>query len=246
MQYQNFAEIYDYLMNKEDYDLWVDNIIKIFKKYNFQPRKILELACGTGNITTRLYEKGYSIIGTDISDAMLEVANEKTIDQNLRIRFINQDMRNITYNKKVDCVLSICDGMNYIITQDDLIDTFTSVANILNPKGLFIFDLSTVYKYESIIGNNVFNENFEFFSYVWDNEYNRTEHLLTFNLTIFIKNQEHLFERFIEEHKQRAHEVNEIKKILDKDFELLGIFSEDGLEEVKDTDERIFFVARRK
>jgi len=246
MQYQNFAEIYDHLMHHEDYDLWVDNIIKIFEKYKFKPRKILELACGTGNITTRLYEKGYSIIGTDISDAMLAVATEKAIDQNLRIRFINQDMRNITYNQPVDCVLSICDGINYITSENDLMDTFHSVANILKPEGLFIFDLSTVYKYEQVIGNNVFNENFEFFSYVWDNDYRKKDHLLTFNLTIFIENHDHLFERFVEEHKQRAYTIIAIEELLKKEFELLGVFSEDGLVEVKATDERIFFVAQKK
>jgi ubiquinone/menaquinone biosynthesis C-methylase UbiE len=246
MQYQNFAEIYDYLMNNEDYDLWVDNIISIFNRYNFQPRKILELACGTGNITTRLYKKGYSIIGTDVSDHMLEIANEKAIDENLRIRFINQDMRNITYNKKVDCVISICDGMNYIINKDELIDTFASVASVLNQEGLFIFDISTVYKYENVIGNNIFTENFEFFSYIWDNEYDIDKHLLTFSLTTFILSEDNLFERFIEVHKQKAHRIQEIRKVLDQEFELLGIYSEDALKDIEETDERIFFVARRK
>jgi len=246
MSYQNFAEIYDYLMNNDDYDLWVDNIIAIFDRYNFQPRKIFELACGTGNITTRLYKKGYSIIGTDVSDHMLEVANEKALDESLRIRFINQDMRHITYNKKVDCVISICDGINYVITNDDLIKTFSSVASILNPKGLFIFDISTVHKYENVIGNNIFTENFEFFSYVWDNEYDIDNHLLTFNLTTFIRSNDHLFERFIEEHKQKAYTIEEIHNGLDEEFELLGIFSEDDLKDVNETDERIFFVAQRK
>ena len=246
MQYQNFAEIYDYLMNNEDYDLWVDNIVSIFSRYDFQPRKILELAWGTGNITTRLYKKGYSIIGTDVSDHMLEIANEKTIDENLRIRYINQDMRNITYNKKVDCVISICDGINYIINKDELIKTFSSVANILNHKGLFIFDISTLYKYESIIGNNIFTENFEFFSYVWDNEYDIDNRLLTFSLTTFILSDDNLFERFIEVHKQKAHTIDEIREVLDQSFEVLGIYIEDALKYIQETDERIFFVAQKK
>lgn len=246
MQYQNFAEIYDFLMHNEDYDLWVDNIVKIYEKYNFKPNKILELACGTGNITTRLYKEGFSIIGTDISDAMLEIANEKAIDENLRIRFINQDMRNITFNKQVDSVISICDGINYITSKEELRKTFKSVSKVMRKGGLFIFDISTEYKYENIIGNNVFNENFEFFSYVWDNEYNKEKHLLTFNLTIFIKSSDNFFERFIEEHLQRAHTVDEIKYLLKEDFELLGVFSENNLEKVKDTDERIFFVTKRK
>jgi len=246
MQYQNFAEIYDHLMHHEDYDLWVDNIVNIYKKYNFKPKKILELACGTGNITTRLYKKGYSIIGTDLSDAMLEIANEKAMDESLRIRFMNQDMRDITFNKVVDSVISICDGINYITTIEDLKKTFQSVSRVMRQEGLFIFDISTEYKYEEIIGNNVFNENFEFFSYVWDNEYNKKEQLLTFNLTIFIQTTDHVFERFIEEHRQRAHKINEIKALLKEDFNVLGVFSENNLEEVKATDERVFFVAQKK
>ena len=246
MQYQNFAEIYDHLMHHEDYDLWVDNIVNIYKKYNFKPKKILELACGTGNITTRLYKKGYSIIGTDLSDAMLEIANEKAMDESLRIRFMNQDMRDITFNKVVDSVISICDGINYITTIEDLKKTFQSVSRVMRQEGLFIFDISTEYKYEEIIGNNVFNENFEFFSYVWDNEYNKKEQLLTFNLTIFIQTTNGTFERFIEEHRQRAHKINEIKALLKEDFNVLGVFSENNLEEVKATDERVFFVAQKK
>jgi len=96
-QYSTFSEIYDYLMDTKDYDLWTENIIKIYNKYEISPKKILELGCGTGNITTRLYKKGFSIIGTDISREMLEVANDKALEENLRIRFLLQDMTNLNF-----------------------------------------------------------------------------------------------------------------------------------------------------
>ena len=245
-QYGSFAEIYDELMDKKDYQFWTDNIINIYKKYNFSPRKILELGCGTGSITINLYKKGFSIIGTDISEEMLEIANIKAEEEDLRIRFLLQDMVNITYNKKVDSVISICDGINYIVTLEDLEKTITGVSNILYDDGIFIFDISTIYKLENVIGNNIFHENFEEFSYIWDNEYNKETRILQFELTMFLLNDNNTYDRFIENHVQRAHSIDEIKQLLKKDFEILDILSESDLKEIKDDDVRIYFIAKRR
>lgn len=244
-QYKDFAQIYDILMDNKDYDLWVENIEKIYKKNDFNPRKILELGCGTGNITTRLHKKGYSIIGTDISEDMLEIANIKSMEENLRIKFLKQDMVNITYNKKVDSVISICDGINYVTKLEDLDKVFKGVFNILKDDGLFIFDISTIYKLENIVGNNTFNENFEDFSYIWDNEYSKESRLLEFELTLFLLEDENLFSRYIETHKQRAHSISEIKKLLSEKFNILEILNE-NLNEIKEKDERIYFIAKKE
>ena len=244
-QYSTFSEIYDYLMDTKDYDLWTENIIKIYNKYEFSPRKILELGCGTGNITTRLYKKGFSIIGTDISREMLEVANDKALEENLRIRFLLQDMTNLTFNKKVDSVISICDGINYITDIDKLKRTVNNIYDILNDNGLFLFDISTLYKLKNVIGNNVFHENFENFSYVWDNEFNIETRILKFELTLFLLEEENNYERFIENHVQRAHTIEEIVNILSEKFDILDILNE-SLNKPKENDERIYFVARKK
>ena len=245
-QYGSFAEIYDELMDKKDYQFWTDNIINIYKKYKISPKKILELGCGTGSITINLYKQGYSLIGTDISEEMLEIANVKAEEEDLRIRFLLQDMVNITYNKKVDSVISICDGINYIVTLDDLEKTINGVSNILYDEGVFIFDISTIYKLENIIGNNIFHENFEEFSYIWDNEYNKETRILQFELTMFLLNDNNTYDRFIENHIQRAHSIDEIKQLLKKDFETLDILSESDLKETKDDDARVYFIAKRR
>lgn len=245
-QYGSFAEIYDELMDIKDYRFWTDNILNIYKKYKFSPRKILELGCGTGSMTINLYKEGYSIIGTDISEEMLEIANIKAEEEDLRIRFLLQDMVNITYNRKVDSVISICDGINYIVTLEDLEKTINGIANILYDDGIFIFDISTIYKLENIIGNNIFHENFEKFSYIWDNEYNKKTRILQFELTMFLLNDNNTYDRFIENHIQRAHSIDEIKQLLKKDFEILDILNESDLKESKDDDVRIYFIAKRR
>lgn len=246
-QYGIFSEIYDQLMDHEDYDLWVELIERIIKKYQIDIKKIFELACGTGNMTTRLYKKGYSIIGTDVSENMLEIANEKALDEQLRLRFLQQDMREINYKKPVDLVISICDGVNYLTSIDDLSKMFYSVGKLLNErKGYYIFDISTQYKYEHVLSNNVFHENFELFSYIWDNKYDKKNRILEFSLTMFLKTEEDLFERFIEHHKQKSHSADELKKLAIKNnFKVLEVINEKGQDYKTDRDERAFFILKK-
>ena len=76
-QYRDFAFVYDELMDDVDYEGWIDYIEQIIEKENAKVKNILELACGTGNITIPLAEKNYDIAGIDISDEMLNVARSK-------------------------------------------------------------------------------------------------------------------------------------------------------------------------
>ena len=244
-QYSTFSLIYDKLMDDSDYDLWVDNLIKIFKKYKFRPKTIFELNCGTGSITRRLYKKGYNIIGSDISTEMLDIAQQKSFENNLRIKYLKQDMSNLTYNKKVDCVISICDGLNYILKKEKLKQTFSNVYDILNDEGLFIFDISTIYKFKNIINNKIFSENFEDFTYIWDNEYIEKNNILNFQLTVFIKENGN-FKRYIENHTQKGYKINNLKNIFKPYFKVLDIVNTNTLEISKKDDKRVLFVLRKK
>ena len=69
-QYKDFAFVYDELMNEVDYNGWVKYIEDIIKNENAQVQNILELACGTGNLTIPLTKKNYDIAGIDISEEM--------------------------------------------------------------------------------------------------------------------------------------------------------------------------------
>ncbi len=269
--YSGFAYAYDFLMKDVDYDRWADNIDKIYKELKLKPKSLLELGCGTGNITTRLYRKGYNMIGSDLSEDMLMIAQEKAYESNLMINFIIQDMREINYRKKVESVISICDGLNYITSDEDLIKVFKSVSNVLENQGTFIFDISSHYKLKNILGNNTFAESHEGASYIWENYFNEEENILDFDLTVFIKsnielNDEYddqyddeyddeydeeeeevlLYERYFEQHRQKAHKIEELKNLMKDYFEVLDIRDGESFDAISETSQRALFICKKK
>ena len=113
---------------------------------------VLDLGCGTGTITELLYEKGYDMIGVDSSEEMLQIALDKKFETGSDILYLCQDMRELDLYSTVGTVVSVCDSLNYLLMDEDVLQTFHLVNNYLFPGGIFIFDFNTIYKYEEVIG----------------------------------------------------------------------------------------------
>ena len=78
MNYQKFAHVYDQVMDQQLYEEWTDYAVRSFSHSAKRPvRKVMELACGTGEVSMRLDDKGYEVIGVDLSKNMLEIAEKK-------------------------------------------------------------------------------------------------------------------------------------------------------------------------
>lgn len=246
-QYRDFAFIYDELMNDVDYDKWVDYVEEIIKKEGAQVQNILELACGTGNMTIPLTKKGYDIAGIDISREMLEVALEKAEKEGVELVLLQQDIAELDFDvENLDCVLCACDGFNYITYDDDLENVFTKVHELLKPGGIFIFDISSYYKLSEILGNNIYGENREDVAYMWRNCFDPEENLVEMELAFFVKDEDGKFDRFEEIHQQRAYTEEEIIDILsDSGFEDIKVYSDFEFESSKEDSERLFFVCRK-
>ena len=90
--YTGFSSSYDLFMDNIPYDNWSKYLIELLKEYNINDGIVLELGCGTGNITERLAKEGYDMIGIDNSYDMLDVAMEKKFDSELDILYLCQDM----------------------------------------------------------------------------------------------------------------------------------------------------------
>lgn len=194
--YTGFAQVYDIFMDNVPYDEWTGYLIELLKENGVAEGLILELGCGTGNITRRLFDLGYDMIGIDYSDEMLEIAREYEYDRNIdcedqsTILYLQQDMRSFELYGTVAAVVSICDSMNYITTEDDLLTVFQLVNNYLDPDGLFIFDMNTEYKYKHLLADNTIAENREDCSFIWENYYDEEKKLNEYNVTIFVKLEE--------------------------------------------------------
>lgn len=241
--YNRFADIYDQLMMDFNYEDWFNYIKEILNKFDKKPKNVLEMACGTGNLSYYLAKERYNLTCFDLSSDMLSRAYEK-LRRFKNVELMNQNMINFNINQSFDCVISICDSINYITEKEDLLKTFKNVWNHLENGGIFIFDINSYYKLKYIIGNNTFVEDQEDVFYTWQNYYDLNKDICEFYLTFFFSEDGKGFERFDEEHKEKAYKIEEILNQLEeagfKDIKYYGAF---GFEQPTEKTERINFVA---
>lgn len=244
-QYGKFAYIYDELMQDVDYLKWANYVEEIIIENNSECKKILELACGTGNVTIPMAQKGYNIVGVDISQDMLTIAKNKSIEKNLNLLFIEQNMVELKLKEKFDTILSMCDGMNYITDINDLIQVFQNAYDVLEDEGLFVFDISSYYKIKNILGNNTFGENLDDLSYMWENYFDEESSIINMDLTFFIKDGKY-YRKEEEYHVQKAYKEKEIIEELAKiGFKEIEVYDGFTFNKSKNDSERVFFKAKK-
>lgn len=246
-QYTNFAKVYDLFMDNVPYDKWIEQIKDILHKENIFDGLICDLGCGTGAITEGLSNIGYDMIGIDNSYDMLDVAMEKKFASGNDILYLCQDMREFELYGTVRAIISRCDSLNYIQSLSDLKDVFSLVNNYLDPKGIFIFDMNTIHKYQDVLGENTFAEVREQASFIWENTYDSKSKINEYDLNLFIKLEEDTYKRFEERHVQRAYTFNEIVSAIESSKMILESYMDaDTGGDINENTERILFIAREK
>ena len=224
-QYSLFSTVYDMFMDNVPYIEWADGIEQTLKKHGINEGIVLDLGCGTGTLTKMLADKGYDMIGIDGSEEMLLIAREK--DENTL--FLCQDISEFELYGTVRAVISTCDTLNYILDEEELINTFKLVNNYLEPGGIFVFDMNAPEKYEEVLSDNVFAENRDEASFIWDNFYDEDEHINEYVLTLFMRDDKSgLYKKHEEYHYQRNYLRDEIKELLDRaGLEIIENFEKD-------------------
>ncbi len=246
MSYQQFAYLYDELMEDAPYPEWLSFVKTASAKYLKNGSRFLDVGCGTGSMTILLAKEGFDVTGVDLSSDMLMVAKEKADSEKVSISLFQQDMRDLEGLGSYDCVTILCDSLNYILTEEDVKRTFLSAGNHLKAGGLLLFDVHSIHKINEIFIGQTFGSNEERLSYIWqcyDGEYeNSVEHDLSF----FIQNGSK-YERYDEFHTQRTFSVEDYTRWLkDCGYDLLNVSADFLPEEPSDESERILFVARKR
>lgn len=207
--YNSFAWVYDTFMDNIPYDQWTEYLTGLLREYGISEGLLLDMGCGTGNVTERLAACGYDMIGIDNSEEMLMEARNKVAESGADILYLLQDMRSFELYGTVAAAVSICDSMNYILEKSDLQEVFRLVNNYLDPGGIFIFDFNTPYKYQYIMGDQVIAENRDECSFIWENGFDEDAQVNIYDLTIFIQEEDDLFRRYQETHYQKAWSAND-------------------------------------
>ena len=242
--YTDFAYVYDTLMDNTPYEQWCEQVTAILQRYGITKDLVLDLGCGTGTLTELLAKKGYDMIGVDVSEEMLERAIEKREESGLPILYLLQDMREFELYGTVKAVVSVCDSLNYLLEDEDVIETFRLVNNYLDPGGIFIFDFNTVHKYRDVIGDTTIAENRDECSFIWENFYHEEERINEYEVTFFVKEGE-LFRRFEETHYQKGYTAEEMRAFLkEAGLEFISMCDSDTQQDVTPDTERICMIAR--
>ena len=241
-EYTALAKFYEDIIYDDNYKLWMNYIVKLVKE-NSLGKVGLDVACGSGILTRLLKKNGFDVTGVDYSQDMLNVAQEKSYQEKLNIKYLKGDMKSLKTLNKVDFITVINDGINYIENKY-LLKTFKNFYNSLKKGGALIFDVSSPYKLQNILGNNAFGDDGDDLSYLWLNSYDNITKSVDISLSIFKKDGDKYL-RFNENQIQYLHTLEELTEVLKTiGFEIVKI--SDGLgEELKENSDRILFVLKK-
>ncbi len=228
--YGSFASVYDPFMEDVDYSGWKKFIVTKLRENGIRDGLVCELGCGTGTMTELLASAGYDMIGIDSSVDMLEAAQEKKIVSGHDILYLEQDMRDFELYGTVRAIVSVCDCMNYLLEEEELLQTFRWVNNYLDPEGIFLFDMNTEEKYRRI-GESTIAENRKEGSFIWQNSFDEQEKINEYDLTLFIpendgrqrpkeyddwETDERIFRKTEEVHLEKAYPPETVIRLLEE------------------------------
>ena len=179
---------------------------------------VVDLGCGTGKLTEILAGRGYDMIGIDLSEDMLAIAQERKIKNGSSTLYSLQDMRDFELYGAAGSMVSVGDSINYLLEEKDLEDMFRCVARSLLPGGVFVFDFKTIHLYRDIIGDRTIAEDRGDCAFIWDNYYNPETCINEYDLAVFVRasadeqnSDRSMFKRFDEVHQQRGYDPEQLR-----------------------------------
>nr|WP_251030161.1 class I SAM-dependent methyltransferase [Bacillus sp. ISL-35] len=230
-------------MQDVPYDEWV-KIVEAYKgKYQVDGTRLLDLACGTGELSIRFAEKGYEVTGADLSGDMLSVAQVKVQALSVPIQFFQQDMTDLEDLGEFDIIGIFCDSLNYLEDEQAVKKTFEGVYSLLKQGGLFIFDVHSIYKMDHIFADATFTWDDEEITYIWNSFKGDATHSVEHELTFFVLDEKTgKYDRVDEVHYQRTYPEAIYADLLKQaGFENIEITGDYSLNAPDSTTERLFF-----
>ncbi|MFS0822628.1 class I SAM-dependent DNA methyltransferase [Bacillus sp. 1P02SD] len=247
MSYGEFAYIYDELMRDVDYEQWVSFVKeKVTQLHKTSGLRVLDIGCGTGEIAIRLAQEGFEVVGVDLSEDMLTVANHKAMEAGVKVDFYQQNMLDISGFEPFDLVVIFCDSLNYLHSEKEVQKTFANAYQLLKEDGLFLFDVHSVYKVDSVFMNGPFVSAEDQVSFIWNCFSGDHPHSVEHELSFFVKNEHNEdYARFDEFHEQRTFPIEMYQNwLVQTGFRVQDICA-DFTENVRETSERILITAKK-
>ena len=242
--YKNLAVSYDRLTNDVDYEATVEFYNAILQREGLRPRTAVDLACGTGSVTVLLAKQGIRTVGVDMSEDMLTAAWEKSMDMDEPPTFVCQKLQELRLGRGVDLAVCALDSLDYITDPADCAEAIRRVYKVLNPGGIFIFDVNTPEKLQAMDGQVFLDEDDDVYC-VWRGEFDQQSNICSYGMDLF-QRQGNVWHRSFEEHREYAYSQKQLTKFLkDAGFTHIEVYADREFCAPREGEQRIYMKARK-
>ena len=242
--YEALAASYDRLTNDVDYRATVDFYFEILAREGLHPKTAVDLACGTGSVALLLAERGMNVTAVDLSEEMLTVAAQKAQEMDNAPAFVCQPLQELRLPRAVDLAVCALDSLDYITDPADCAEAIRRVYKVLNPGGIFIFDVNTPEKLRAMDGQVFLDEDEDVYC-VWRGEFDEETNICTYGMDLF-QRRGNLWERSFEEHREYAYSAEQLIGYLkDAGFTHIRVYADRRFESPASGEQRIYIKARK-
>lgn len=244
--YEALAASYDRLTGDVEYGEILNYLEQLWRQKGKRPESVLDLACGTGSLSILLAQKGYRVLGADLSEDMLAIACEKCMSlEGNRPYFIHQSMQNLHLPYEVDGVVCCLDSLNYLTEPEDCREAILRVYDALAPGGSFVFDVNTPEKLRAMDGQVFLDEDDDVYC-VWRGAYSEAERICAYGMDIFQRSGS-LWRRSFEEHLEYAYDPEQLLGFLrEAGFADISVYGDRSLQPPAAGEQRIYFAAYKE
>lgn len=242
--YHALAVSYDRLTNDVNYRQTVDFYKEILDLEGCRPRTAVDLACGTGSVALLLAREGMQVIGVDLSQEMLCVASQKAQELENPPLFVCQDLSRLWLPRGVDLAVCALDSLDYITDPAACAEAIRRVYRVLNPGGIFIFDVNTPEKLRAMDGQVFLDEDDDVYC-VWRGSFDKESNICSYGMDLFQRRGE-VWDRSFEEHCEYAYSEQQLRGFLKSaGFTGIRVYADRLFEAPRPGEQRIYFSARK-
>lgn len=242
--YKALAVSYDRLTNDVDYAATVEFYKRIMKDEGVRPRTAVDLACGTGSVTAILAKMCIPTTGVDMSEEMLTVAQQKTMNLTPRPFFSCQRLERLRLPRAVDLAVCALDSLDYITEPENCREAIQRVYKALNPGGIFIFDVNTPEKLRAMDGQVFLDEDDDVYC-VWRGEFDEQTNICSYGMDLF-QRQGRLWCRSFEEHREYAYSAETLVGYLKQaGFTRITVYGDRRMGPPEVGEQRVYIKARK-
>ncbi len=245
--FTDISPYYDLLMQDVDYREWTDYIIHLIDRAGISKSStLLDMACGTGTSAMLFAKAGYKVSGIDLSAGMVAAAKVKVKKSGLKIKFRQGDVRYFTTKQKHVIITCLFDSMNYLLKEEDFLNTCRCTHNALAQNGVFLFDVNTTFALTKYWDQRLEVKEAEGMVSIWRNSYDFVSHYANLSLTLFVPRGKG-YRRIDEFHQEKAFSLEDVESMLKKSgFGKIEIFKHLTLEPTQPNTIRATIIAYKK